>query len=175
MTNAKNIKAVLKGVAFGLFVTGIAFYATSASAEEMGSIAAVKAKTLVTLISTGAVSPSRIGIDEKKYTLSPEFSSTKPGPRAFAFSPEGEKVPVFMLKPMFITKKGQATNNITFTSVDQFIVSLTEQDRANSSKTFEINPAFQNTQQGALPTTSRSNLLNSRFANLLAKKLTGAK
>ncbi|MEE8294235.1 MAG: hypothetical protein V3R64_00845 [Sphingomonadales bacterium] len=175
MTHAKNIKAVLKGVAFGLFVTGIAFYATSASAEDKGGIAAPKIEALVTLISTGAISPSRIGIDEKKYTLSSEFLSTKPSPRAFAFSPESGKAPVFMLKPMFITKQGQATNNITFNSVDQFIVSLTEQDRANSSQTFANNPAFLNTQQGALPTTSRSNLLNSRFANLLAKKLTGSK
>ena len=175
MTNAKNIKAVLKGIVLGIFVTGMAFYATAASAEDKASIGGVKTEAMVALISTGAISPTRIGIDEKDYTPTFEIQSNQVNLGEFAFSPEGVKSPAFMLKPVFITKKGQATSNITFTSLDHFLVSLTEQDRANNSQTFSYNPAFLNTQQGVLPTTSRSNLLNSRFANLLAKKLTGAK
>ena len=80
-------------------------------------------------------------------------------------------------KPDFFTPKISAAsekrfNKLEFTSLDGFLISLTEQDRDEhlpARNQFSISTDYAGRDQ---PELSRSNLLNSPFANLVVKKLT---
>lgn len=75
--------------------------------------------------------------------------------------------------PTFTAATEKKTNKLEFTSLDRFFISLTEQDRdehLSARHQFSGSTDYAGRDQ---PEMSRSNLLNSPFANLVVKKLTG--
>lgn len=171
MTNAKTIT---KKISFALAAAGIALSAANVSAEEAtGSSLSAESQALLALVSTGALKPVNIAIAEKRLASSSELNLDQAGKGAL--SPESTSFEAFMLKPQFTTASRQDTSPVSFSSLDGFIVSVTEQDRASYVTTFDVDGGYSATRHGALTATDSTNLLNSRFANLVARKLTGKK
>lgn len=81
-------------------------------------------------------------------------------------------------KPDFFTPKISAATekkvyNLNFTSLDGFLISLTEQNRDEHLSARFLYSRSTDYAGRDQPEMSRSNLLNSPFANLVVKKLTG--
>ena len=87
--------------------------------------------------------------------------------------PKTEAAGQDFLMPNFTSATEKKSNKLDFTSLDSFFVSITEQDRSEPlSMRYEYlgNMDYAGHDQ---PELSRSNLLNSPFANLVARTLTG--
>ncbi len=77
------------------------------------------------------------------------------------------------LMPKFTAAPEKKSNKLDFTSLDRFFVSVTEQDRSEPLSAWYNLTESMDYAGHDQPQLSRSNLLNSPFANLVARKLTG--
>ena len=75
---------------------------------------------------------------------------------------------------MFVPERDRTTDKLDFTSLNGFFLSLTEQDRDPLAPGTLPGPAFTDDRKADQPELSRSNVINSPFANFLARKLTGS-
>ncbi len=77
------------------------------------------------------------------------------------------------LMPKFTAAPKKKSNKLEFTSLGRFILSVTEQDRSEPLSALYKYPEGMDYAGHDQPELSRSNLLNSPFANFVARKLTG--
>ena len=173
ITFTKNAGYILKGLTLSAFFAAT-LMALPATADPLPNLSIIASANFNQL----AIGRPRAGTVELDF-LKPNFiASIKIKSNKTEFNqlaihhpkPSATERDFFM--PKFTAAKEKQSNKLDFTSLDRFFVSLTEQERTeplsaryNLTETMNYAGHFQ-------PELSRSNLLNSPFANLIVKKLT---
>lgn len=174
ITLKKNNSIILLGFALSAFFAATlpALTATADPVLNLSNSAAAEFNQL-------AIDQSRAGAFELDY-LKPNFiaalknKSNKTEINTPAINrPKTGATEQDSFLPTFTMAIEKRFNKLEFTSLDRFFISLTEQDRSEhlpARNQFSMSADYAGHDQ---PELSRSNLLNSPFANLVVKKLTG--
>ena len=174
ITLTKNNRIILHGFALSVFfaVTLLALPATADPVLKLGIVGAAKFNQIA-LDNSGT---EAMELDFPK----PEFiAALKNTSNQTDFTQLGAQRPVTVVtKPDFFTPKISAAtekkeNKLDFTSLDGFFISLTEQSRDEPLSARSLYSRSTDYAGRDQPEMSRSNLLNSPFAHLVVKKLTG--
>lgn len=174
ITLTKNNRIILHGFALSVFfaATLAALPATADPVLKLGTVGVANFNQLA-IDHTG---PESFELD----IINPNFiAALKNTSNQTDFTQLAAQRPVTVVtKPDFFTLKISAAtekkeNNLDFTSLEGFFISLTEQSRDEHLSARSLYSRSTDYAGRDQPEMSRSNLLNSPFANLVVKKLTG--